>query len=78
MLVIRKREKVLFEGEIRAFTSTNERGIFDVLYTHANFISIIDKYCLIHRLDGTRSEMKIGQGIVRVKDNRVNVYLGID
>ncbi|MBU4099741.1 hypothetical protein KJ980_08940 [Patescibacteria group bacterium] len=77
MLVIRKREKVLFDGEVKSFTSSNARGTFDVLYEHANFISIINKNCVIRKLDGGVSEIKIEEGIVRVHENKVTVYLGI-
>ncbi len=77
MLVIRRKEKVLFEGEVRALTTYNERGVFDVLYEHANFISIINKNCLIHKTDGTTSEVKIEEGILRVHENKATVYLGI-
>ena len=77
MLVIRRWEKVLFEGEVKAFTSSNERGVFDVLYTHANLISIINKKCTIHKVDGTTSDIKIEEGLVRVHENKVTVYLGL-
>ncbi len=77
MLVIRKREKVLFDGEVKSFTSSNTRGIFDVLYEHANFIAIINKNCVIRKLDGSVREIKIEEGIVRVRGNKVTVYLGI-
>jgi F0F1-type ATP synthase epsilon subunit len=77
MLIIRQRERLLFEGEVKSFSSFNERGIFDVLYEHANFVSIINKSYIIHKLDGTKSEVKIEEGIVRVRDNKVRVYLGI-
>jgi F0F1-type ATP synthase epsilon subunit len=77
MLVIRQREKVLFEGEVKAFSSSNERGTFDILYEHANFISLIRNSCVIRKVDGTTIEMKIEEGIVRAHENKVMVYLGI-
>lgn len=77
MLVIRKRERILFDGEVKSFTSYNTRGTFDVLYEHANFISIISNNCVIRKIDGTVSNIKIEEGIVRVKENKVTVYLGI-
>lgn len=77
LLVVRKWEKVLFEGEVKSFTSLNERGVFDVLGQHANFISLINKSCVIRKTDGTTSEIKIKEGIVHVLDNRVTVYVGI-
>lgn len=77
LLVIRQREKVIFDEEVKAFTSYNDRGVFDVLSKHANFVSIINQSYLIHKLDGTTNEMKIEQGIIRVYKNKVIVYLGI-
>jgi F0F1-type ATP synthase epsilon subunit len=77
VLVVRQRDRVVFEGEVRAFSSFNERGNFDILYSHANFISIIKKNYVIHKVDGSKSEIKIEEGIVRAYDNKVTVYLGI-
>ena len=77
MLVVRQRDKVVFEGEVKAFSSINERGNFDILYSHANFISIIKKNYAIHNIDGTKSEIEIDEGIVRAYGNKVTVYLGI-
>lgn len=77
MLVIRQREKLLFSGEVRAFTSTNDKGIFDVIYKHANFISLINKTYMIHNIDGSMNEVHIEEGIMRVSDNKVTVFLGI-
>lgn len=76
-LIVRQRERVLFQGDIKAFTSFNERGEFDILYEHANFISLINKNCIIHKHDGTKQEMTIEQGIVSAYQNKVIVYLGI-
>lgn len=76
-LLIRQKERILFEGEVKAFTSSNDRGDFDILNEHANFISIINKTCTIHKLDGTKAQMEIDEGIIRVTGNKINVYLGI-
>jgi F0F1-type ATP synthase epsilon subunit len=77
MLVVRKRDRIVFEGEIRAFSSFNERGNFDILYSHANFISLIKKNYVIHKVDGTKSEIRIDEGIVQAYGNKVTVFLGI-
>ena len=76
-LLVRQRERILFNGEIKSFSSINETGVFDVLYEHANFVSIINKKYTVHKLDGTSIDTVIGEGIVRVHDNKVTVYLGI-
>jgi len=76
-LIIRKRDRVLFEGEVLAFSSHNAKGVFDILAEHENFISIINDKYVIHKLDGTTSEAQIDDGIVNVYGNKVSVYLGI-
>lgn len=78
-LVIRSREKVAFEGEVFAFTSVNERGIFDVLPEHENFISVIRDLIVIHKKtpngEANKEELKIDRGIVRVIKNKVDAFL---
>lgn len=76
-LIIRQREKVIFEGEVKAFTSYNGKGVFDIIPEHANFVSLINSSFVIHKTDGQNSETKFEEGIVRVRHNTVNVYLGI-
>lgn len=75
-LTIRSREKVVFAGEVFAFTSVNEKGIFDVLPEHENFISVIRDVLVIHKEKSEdKEELKIERGILRVLQNRVSVYL---
>ncbi len=77
ILLIRKREKVIFDGKAKAFTSQNAKGVFDVIGMHANFVSVINDSFVIHKTDGQKEELKIEEGIVRVHNNNVTVYLGI-
>lgn len=74
-VVIKNREGVLFEGEAKALTSINEKGIFDVLPLHENFISVIKDFIRILKLNG-QEEFKITQGVLRASENRVNIYVG--
>ncbi len=75
---IKSPEKVLFEGNADAVSSINENGKFDVLAQHANFISIIRDYIIIHQKKGQTQEIKIEQGIMRVVANVVHIFLGIE
>ena len=77
-LVIKNKEGTLFEGLARALTSYNERGIFDVLPLHENFISVIRDFIRIYKTDGTNQDMKITTGVVKVFQNKVNVYVGFE
>lgn len=71
-------EKVFFEGEIKSLTSINEDGRFDVLSEHANFISIIRETLVISHKNGENQEIKIDGGVIKVHENKISVYLGIE
>lgn len=74
-VTVRSREKIVFEGEAIAFTSVNQKGIFDVLPQHENFISIVRDVVVIHQEEGKREEFKVERGVMKVKENKVHVYL---
>lgn len=76
-LMVRNREQVLFSGEVVSVSSHNDKGKFDVLKRHANFISLISKSLLIRLKDGKEKEIKIDNGVMKVLGNKVEVYLGI-
>lgn len=76
-VTIRNREKVVFQGEAKALTSLNEAGPFDVLPEHENFISIIKNTLILHKAGGGREELKIDGGVIKVFNNKVEVYLGL-
>lgn len=76
-VIVRKREGKVFEGNVFAVSSTNEIGPFDVLPDHANFICTIRDKVTIHKTESQKEEMSIDTGILRVKENKVEVYIGI-
>lgn len=75
--IIRDREEILFQGKVFAISSTNDVGPFDVLSGHANFISTIKEKLVIHKTKNEKQEMSIDGGVLRVKENKVEIYLGI-
>ncbi|OGH18231.1 MAG: hypothetical protein A2868_01845 [Candidatus Levybacteria bacterium RIFCSPHIGHO2_01_FULL_40_15b] len=75
-VVIKNKDGVLFEGVGKALTSINEKGIFDVLPLHENFISVVRDFIRIYKTDGKSQDVKIATGVLRVTQNRVNVYVG--
>lgn len=75
-VVIRNREKTFFNDKVRAISSFNEKGPFDVLPKHAHFISLIKDSIILHKENGTE-EIKIEGGVMRVFDNNVDVYIGV-
>ena len=75
---IRDLAHTLFEGDVMAISSTNEKGAFDILSSHSNFISLIkDKITLTH-LDGTKQQINLNAGGLRNMDNAVEVFLGVE
>ena len=73
-VTIRTREKILFQGKVTGVTSLNERGIFDVLAGHENFISVVKEKLTIH--DSEKS-FTFTTGILRVEENVITVYIGV-
>lgn len=78
MLIIRTRQNILYEGEVRAVSSTNETGPFDVLPEHAYFICVIKKGVTIHHLDRSTQQIPITEGVMHVEEGKVHVYLDYD
>jgi F0F1-type ATP synthase epsilon subunit len=75
-LIIKNRDKVVFEGNVNTVSSYNKSGLFNILSDHSNFISIIEKKIVINQ-GGATEEMDISNGLLKVKDNKIWIYLGI-
>lgn len=74
-IIIRQKDGVVWEGEADSFSSTNQIGSFDVLPEHSHFVGLIKDYILIRQ--GTKEQKWIlDHGIVSVKDDLVEAYLG--
>ncbi len=77
-LLVMSRENVIYKGEVFSLTSVNEKGIFDILPMHANFISLISAKLIIGEKDGNKREIKINNGLLRTNQNKVEVYVGLE
>lgn len=71
-------EETLYSGEARALTCHNEDGDFDVLPLHTNFISLIDKYVIIHMPSGDNKKITIGKALMKAIENNITILLNID
>lgn len=76
-LTVRTREKVLFEGEVKTISSTNEIGVFDVLSQHANFVSVIKEYLTIAKPSGEERTFQTKTGLLKIWENEANVFLDV-
>ncbi len=76
-IVMRNREKIFFDDDAWSITSKNDKGVFDILPEHINFISIIKDFVRIRKLDGKVLEFHLAQGVLKSSENSVSVFLGI-
>lgn len=74
-LVVRNKNKVLYNGSVYAVTCVNDKGVFDILPQHQNFISLIKEEVTIHLTPKDQQEIPIDNGIVRVHKDKVYVYV---
>lgn len=73
-LTIRDSERFIFKGIVSTVSSYNDKGPFDVLPFHENFISSIKTKLVVHIQDGVK-EFPIEKGIMKVEADTVNVFL---
>ncbi len=77
-LKVVSRKGVIFEGEVISITSYNEKGVFDVLASHANFISLISKGVIIKDLQGVEKKIDFDNALLKVFKNNVEIYIGVE
>ena len=75
--VIRNKDKVIFSGQVYAITTINDKGPFDVLAEHENFISLIKDKVTIRNTPKEKTEIKIRDGILRVYRDKVYIYVNV-
>ena len=76
-LIVRSRQKILFQGEVTAISSTNDKGNFDVLPGHANFITLIKKQIALSPTTGEKQQIEIDNGVLRIFKNTASIYIGV-
>lgn len=77
-VVVKSPEGIVFDGEVYALTSKNVGGLFDVLPFHSNFVSIIKELLLLYETKENPKEMKIENGVMKVSENDVEIFLGVE
>ncbi|MBI2049305.1 hypothetical protein HYT32_00080 [Candidatus Roizmanbacteria bacterium] len=77
-VVVRNKDLVLFKDFVASVTSYNDRGVFDILPEHENFISLIKNSIIIHKNKNENQEIKIDNGVVKVYKNNVFFYINFE
>lgn len=75
-VTVRKRDGILFSGDVRALSGVNAVGPFDILPQHANFVSIVTNGVILHLHTGVQ-KLTFDRGVMRVSENSVTVFVGI-
>lgn len=68
-------EKTLYRGQALSLSCLNQKGKFDVLPLHSNFISLIYKRLSLVLPNGSQKEFNFNIGALRVKNNRAEAIL---
>jgi len=76
-VTIHDRSGAVFEGNAVTLSSYNQKGKFDVLTEHANFITLIQQEIIIIKPDGSQKKVTVGNGVMRVLGSTVDIYLGV-
>ena len=71
-------EKTVFDGQAVAVSTYNDVGIFDVLPFHANLITMIKQSITIYHPDKKTEKISCEKGILKVFENTVVIFLGIE
>lgn len=72
-------DKIMFEGVVEAVTTVNEKGEFDLLPLHENFISLIKTKAIIHyKIGKEKKEYQMPSGVLKIQRNRVYILTGFD
>jgi len=74
-VVIRNKDKILFNGQAYAVTCVNEKGVFDILPQHESFISLIKDKVTVHKNINLKQEFPIENGVLRVYKDKVYIYI---
>lgn len=75
---VKEPEKTVFDGFATSVTSISNRGKFDVLAYHANFIALIQETIVLGQEGKPSVKIPIKTGVMKVRQNSVKIILGIE
>lgn len=76
-LIIQTREGIIYDGDILALTGKNNKGTFDILPMHGNFITLLGDTISITDINKKEFAFPIRNAIMRVSENDIDIFLGI-
>jgi len=76
-LTIKSRDEIVYQGDAIAISGTNGKGPFDILANHGNFISVVNGKLSVLTPNRETQEINVDEGVLRVFENKVEVFLGV-
>jgi len=74
---IKNKKEQLYLGDASSLTSKNERGVFDILPYHVNFITLIFGFIVIDRNLSSEKRYEMDNGVLYTISNKVEIYIGL-
>lgn len=74
VLSIKTAKGTQFEGEVESVSGINQVGPFDILSEHAQFVTPITGVLKWRLSGGKESSITFKQGLLHVKDDRVEIF----
>ncbi len=74
-LRIQKAKKVYLDEKVRGLSTRNENGILSIVARYAQCIAFIEDLIIINKEDGSKIELTIHNGLLRVENGNVFIFL---
>jgi F0F1-type ATP synthase epsilon subunit len=71
---IKNRKKTFVNEDALSVTSYNQKGVFDILPFHANFITLINKLLTV-RTNSHEYMLQFSEGVLMVQNDVVNIFI---
>lgn len=71
---VKNRKKTFIQDEAFSVTSYNQKGIFDILPFHANFITLVNKLLTVKTFT-KEYLLQFTEGVLLVQNDTVNIYI---
>lgn len=69
------KKQLGFAGYVRSFSSVDERGAYDILPGHENFVTVAQGNAVIFDEAGKRYDFTLGKAVVEVSENVLKVFV---
>ena len=69
------KNSLSYSGYVRSLSSVNEKGPFDILPMHENFMTVVLGNVVLVDEDGRRLEFNVGQAVIEASGNLVKVFV---